>query len=109
MMDNKELDFVDFVVGDGEYKTTVTTKYQNRTSWQPKQAGDIKSSLPGTIKDIVVKEGDVVKKGQLLLILEAMKMLNRIVSPESGVITEITVNTGDKIGKNHLMIKMDIK
>jgi Acetyl/propionyl-CoA carboxylase, alpha subunit len=108
MIDNKDLEFVDFVVDAEEYRTTVTTKYKNRPLWQPKQAGEINSSLPGTIKEIVVKEGDVVKKGQLLLVLEAMKMLNRIVAPESGTISAINVKEGDKISKNHLMIKMDI-
>lgn len=108
MIDNKDLEFVDFVVASGEYKTTVTTKYKSRSPWQPQQAGEINSSLPGTIKEILVKEGDVVKKGQLLLILEAMKMLNRIVAPESGTISEINVKEGDKISKNHLMIKMEI-
>ena len=63
----------------------------------------IKAPMPGTILSINVKEGDNVKKGQILLILEAMKMENEIVSPRDGKIARIvvskgsSVNTGDDI------------
>ena len=63
----------------------------------------VKAPMPGTILSINVKEGDNVKKGQILLILEAMKMENEIVSPRDGKIARIvvskgsSVNTGDDI------------
>ena len=53
--------------------------------------------------------GDVVNEGDLLLIHEAMKMLNRVVAPISGVVTSINVEVGEKIGKNHLMLKIESK
>jgi Acetyl/propionyl-CoA carboxylase, alpha subunit len=108
-MDNKELEYVDFVVTARKYKTTLTEKFKKRQPWQPAQPGEVKSLLPGTVKQILVKEGDLVEKGQLLMIHEAMKMLNRITAPETGKVTGIYVNDGDKIGKNHLMIKIEIK
>lgn len=57
----------------------------------------IKSPLPGVIVDIVVKVGDEVKKGQKVLILEAMKMENNINADRDGKIIEIKVGKGDSI------------
>nr|WP_300092824.1 biotin/lipoyl-containing protein [Sedimentibacter sp.] len=59
--------------------------------------------MPGTILDIKVAEGQTVKAGELILILEAMKMENEIVSPKDGVVNKIhtsksaTVSTGEPL------------
>lgn len=56
-----------------------------------------KSPLPGIIVAIKVKPGDTVKRGDTLIILEAMKMENNIPATTSGVIKEVCVNTGDSV------------
>lgn len=56
-----------------------------------------KSPLPGIIISIKVKAGDTVKKGDTLLILEAMKMENNIPATTSGVIKEVCVSAGDSV------------
>ncbi|MDR2622840.1 MAG: acetyl-CoA carboxylase biotin carboxyl carrier protein subunit [Dysgonamonadaceae bacterium] len=60
-------------------------------------ASALKSPLPGVILDIVCKPGDTVKKGQKVMVLEAMKMENAINSDRDGVIKEIKVNKGDSV------------
>lgn len=57
----------------------------------------IKSPLPGVILEIKVKEGDTVKRGQTLLILEAMKMENDIKADRDGKVTSIKVSKGESI------------
>lgn len=57
----------------------------------------VKSPLPGVILDIKIKEGDTVKKGQTIIILEAMKMENNINANKDGKITAIKVNKGDSV------------
>jgi len=57
----------------------------------------VKSPLPGVILDIKVKEGDVVKKGQTIIILEAMKMENSINADKDGKITAINVSKGESV------------
>lgn len=63
----------------------------------------IEAPMPGNIWKIEVKVGDVVKAGDVLLILEAMKMENEVVAPRDGVVASINttegaqVNTGDKL------------
>ncbi|GBU08205.1 acetyl-CoA carboxylase biotin carboxyl carrier protein subunit [Bacteroidales bacterium] len=57
----------------------------------------LQSPLPGTILEINCKVGDAVKRGQKLIVLEAMKMENAINSDRDGVIKEIKVNKGDSV------------
>ncbi len=63
----------------------------------PKGTGNIKSPLPGVILDIYVREGDSVKIGQKLLMLEAMKMENNINADKDGVVSAVKVNKGDSV------------
>lgn len=57
----------------------------------------VKSPLPGVVNDIKVKVGDAVKAGQVVVILEAMKMENNINASKDGVIKSILVNKGDSV------------
>jgi len=61
------------------------------------RASALRSPLPGIILDINCKVGDNVKKGQKLLVLEAMKMENIINAEKDGVVKEIKVNKGDSV------------
>ena len=60
----------------------------------------VKSPLPGVILEIKVKEGDVVKRGQTLVVLEAMKMENEIRAVTDGVVKEVFIEDNMKVGLN---------
>ncbi len=68
---------------------------------------EIKSPLPGTVLDVMVKEGDTVKVGQHLLLLEAMKMENNIDSDKEGVVKTIKVRKGDAVMEGDVLIVME--
>ena len=70
-------------------------------------AGAIKSPLPGVILDVLVREGDSVKVGQKLLILEAMKMENNIDSDKEGVVKSIAVRKGDSVLEGDVLITIE--
>lgn len=57
----------------------------------------VTSPMPGNILKVMVKAGDSVKRGQVLLILEAMKMENEIVAPKDGVVQAVNVNEGNTV------------
>ncbi len=97
-------EFQKIVVLGSEYKTRLTKKYENRRKWEAPNPKEVKAYIPGTIIEVKVKEGQEVKEGDLLLILEAMKMKNEITAPIAGVISKILVKTEEKVPKNHLMI-----
>jgi biotin carboxyl carrier protein len=59
--------------------------------------GGVKSPLPGVILDVKVKVGDAVKRGQTVIILEAMKMENQINADKDGVVKELLVSKGESV------------
>ncbi|MBT34031.1 MAG: acetyl-CoA carboxylase biotin carboxyl carrier protein subunit [Thalassobius sp.] len=65
---------------------------------------DIKAPMPGKILTITCKVGDELKKGDKVLILEAMKMENILKSPGDGKVKSIKVETGDNVEKNQILI-----
>ena len=68
-------------------------------------AGDsaIKAPMPGKITKVLVKKGDMVKKGDVLMILEAMKMQNEITSPVGGCVTLMNVANGKSVKPGEVM------
>lgn len=65
----------------------------------PVSAGEntVTSPMPGSIFDIKVNPGDAVKSGQVVIILEAMKMETEIVAPADGIVDEVLVRKGDAV------------
>lgn len=99
--------FEKLVINDGEYTTTLTKKYKERKNWAPNDPKKIFSVIPGTIVNIFVKEGQKVKSNKTLVVLEAMKMQNKISVPFNSTIKKIHVKKGEKITKNYLMIEFE--
>lgn len=70
----------------------------------PAGAGaQVKAPMPGTILDVKVQAGQSVKKGDVLVILEAMKMENEICAPSDGKITGVNVRKGDSVETQALL------
>lgn len=72
----------------------------------PAGATTIKSPMPGTILDVKVNSGDTVKKGQVLLILEAMKMENEIMAPQDGTVASINVSKGASVNAGDVLVSL---
>ncbi|WP_420582184.1 biotin/lipoyl-containing protein [Reichenbachiella sp.] len=72
------------------------------------QAGakDVKAPMPGLILDVLVSEGQEVKKGDHLLILEAMKMENVIKCPADGVVTGLHAEKGESVEKGKILLSL---
>jgi biotin carboxyl carrier protein len=72
-----------------------------------KKINEIKAPMPGLVLDIKVSEGSVVKKGDVLLVLEAMKMENNLKSPSDGIVKKIVAKKGTAVEKNQLLISFE--
>jgi len=70
-----------------------------------KKVNDVKAPMPGMVLNILVEEGQEVKKGDALIVLEAMKMENILKSPSDGIIKKIAINKGVAVEKNQLLIQ----
>ncbi|NLM75380.1 MAG: biotin/lipoyl-binding protein [Clostridiaceae bacterium] len=67
----------------------------------------IKAPMPGTILRIRVSKGTAVKKGDILLVLEAMKMENEIMAPRDGVVSGVFVSEGATVSTGDTLIALD--
>ncbi len=67
---------------------------------------EIKAGLPGSIFKVLVNVGDKVKKGQPVIVIEAMKMEIEVASPEDGVVSSVRVKQGDTIVNNQLLVTL---
>jgi biotin carboxyl carrier protein len=88
------------------YKTRLSTKFLNRKPYKPADPRIILSFIPGTVLDILVELGQNVKKGDDLMILDAMKMQNRLKSNIDGTIKTIHVNKGARVSKGTILIEL---
>ncbi len=94
-------------VGGRKYSTTFTKKFLNRKPWEAPNPYEIKSYIPGEVSRLLVKEGDKVKKGDQVMIYEAMKMKNIITAPMDARIKTIHATEGEKLPKGALLIALE--
>jgi pyruvate carboxylase subunit B len=72
-----------------------------------KKPGDVTTTMPGSIVDVLVKEGDTVKAGDPVLVTEAMKMETEIQAPIAGTISKIHVAKGDSVNPDEVLIEIE--
>ncbi|WP_025664170.1 acetyl-CoA carboxylase biotin carboxyl carrier protein subunit [Aquimarina megaterium] len=98
-------------VNNNSYQVDITNELDTRIAamgfsiGSSKQVNAIKAPMPGLLLDVQVEIGQEVKEDDPLLILEAMKMENIILSPRDGVIKSISATTGDAVDKGQLLIE----
>lgn len=98
-------------VNNTSYTLDIKDKYDDLLhslgldSLATKKVNEIKAPMPGMVLNILVSEGQEVKKGDALIVLEAMKMENILKSPTDGVIKKIAISKGVAVEKNQLLIQ----
>ena len=93
------------IIDDSVYETVLSKKYINRKIYKPIDQKRIAAFIPGLIQKVFVKVGDKVKRGDKLLVLEAMKMQNIVNSPIDGVV-RIIPKEGILVKKNELLVEL---
>ena len=68
----------------------------------------IRAPMPGKIIDVLVREGSIVQKGESLVILEAMKMQNEILSPVNGIVERVTAKPNTNVMKDDLLVEIKL-
>ena len=88
------------------YKTRISRKFEERITYKAADPKNILSFIPGTVLDILVSAGQNVSKGDDLMVLDAMKMQNRLKSPVEGTVKQINVQKGTRVAKGVLLIEI---
>lgn len=91
----------------GTYETQGTRKFAQRKLYEKQDPRVIKAVIPGAIDSIDTAVGKQVRQGDVLLILEAMKMHNRIKAPVDGTVRAIPVAVGEKIVKGQILVEIE--
>jgi len=91
-------DFVDVHLPKGNFRIRFAGK--KRSGKGGHAAGGLSSPMPGKVIQILVKGGDAVKKGELLMMLEAMKMEHKILSPSDGTVKQVFFKEGERVGQD---------
>jgi pyruvate carboxylase subunit B len=86
----------------------VDTRRVSKDSRRPKASteGDVTSSMPGTIVDVLVKVGDKLKAGDAVLVIEAMKMENEVPAPVAGTVKAVNVAKGDNVNPDEALVEI---
>jgi biotin carboxyl carrier protein len=94
-------------LGTSKYKTRISSKFTKRKFYKAVDPHLILSFIPGTVLDILIKPGQDVKKGDGLMILDAMKMQNQLKCSMDGRVKNIFVKKGDKVSKGTLLLDLE--
>jgi len=89
------------------YQTRISRKFENRRPYKPADPKVILSFIPGTVLDILIKTGQIVKKGEILMILDAMKMKNKLKANMDGKVKSLAVKMGDKVSKGTVLLELE--
>ena len=90
-----------------KYKTQIPAKYKNKKKYEVENPRLITAFIPGTILEIYVKEGDAVREGDSLVILDAMKMHNVLRAPFDGKIKKVYCEVGAMVPKSELLVEIE--
>ncbi len=89
------------------YQTRLSRKFENRKKYVPADPKKILSYIPGVVLEILVTPGMTVVSGQDLMIVDAMKMKNRIKSNIDGKVKSVLVTTGSKVSKGAVLLELE--
>ena len=96
-----------YVALDGEVWTLETgNARQPRQSHTIEGSGKLEAAMPGRVLDVLVAEGDNVKRGDTLVLLEAMKMELRIQAPVDGEVRRVEVTSGQVVERGQLLVEV---
>lgn len=95
------------ILEDGLTRTYANVDPLESDSSDASDTNSISAPMPGLIKAVKVKTGDVVEEGQVLMILEAMKMEHSLVAPRDGVVDAVNSKQGDQIEDGALLVSLE--
>lgn len=103
----REGDRVFAQVGGRNYLLTVMSRAAAEAAEHAPTQGELEAPMPGRVTRVAVAAGDAVKRGQELIVVEAMKMENALVAPTDGVVTSLSVKVGDMVAPGPALVVIE--
>ena len=88
------------------FETTYTRKFADRKPYRPKDPGRLTALIPGVVLEVLVPPGETVRRGQGVLVIEAMKMQNEVAAPIKGQVLALHVAVGETVVKGQLLLTL---
>jgi biotin carboxyl carrier protein len=105
--DDKKPRYKSLIIDGSKYRTFYNHKFDKRNKFKLHDPNMMVSYIPGTVIRVLAKEGQEVHTGDTALILDAMKMKNRLIFEKDGIVKAIHVSEGERIPKDTLMIELE--
>ena len=106
-MNPHDSDLHDLQIGGTVYRTKLTKKWRERKPTVLPDQKRVITRIPGLITEVHVATGDVVARGDSLLVLEAMKMQNSVTTSIAGTVKAVHVAVGDLVAKGDLLAEIE--
>jgi pyruvate carboxylase len=94
-------------VEDIPYETTVTRRFLKRSRFVPRDPRMVAAVIPGIIRSLPIAAGQHIRRGQPMLVLEAMKMENSLLAPVDGRVKAVHVSEGEMVSKGKLLVELE--
>ncbi len=102
---SREVDSYEVLVSGRRFIARVEPERpRKRRRIEAKPGGELRAPIPGLVVNVLVKEGDCVKVGQTLVVLESMKMQMQMRSAVGGIVTQVGIKPGQQVTKDSLLI-----
>ena len=103
----EDQELIRFHVDGTDYLTHSTRTWRERKPWVPADRGAVTTQIPGLILEVLVKPGQTLRRGQGVVVLEAMKMANTVESPWKGKVKRVVVKVGQTVPKGALLVELE--
>jgi biotin carboxyl carrier protein len=95
------------VIDDTPFATQFTGKFERRKPYLPGDPKQLKAVIPSVVREVSVTAGKKVRKGDKLLVLEAMKMQNELLAPMDGTVKAVHAALGEMVAKGKVIVEYE--
>lgn len=95
-----------WVTVNGQTEVISTATETRKNSRRASEVGSLTAPMPGVVRSVNVADGDIVKKGQTLAIIEAMKMENKVTAPFDGIVKKTMIHPGQSVERDQVLVEL---
>jgi acetyl-CoA/propionyl-CoA carboxylase biotin carboxyl carrier protein len=98
-----------WVTVNGQTQVLSAATETRKNSRLGSEVGSLTAPMPGLVRSVNVADGDIVKKGQTLAVIEAMKMENKVAAPFDGIVKKTMIHPGQSVERDQLLVELSAR